>query len=107
MGVHTGSPVVDDDDVGLDVHRAARICSAAHGGQVLVSAATRGSAGPGDLAFEEGDLAGARELLATLAAREGETERVVRLLAGAAAIRGAAGAPLGDHQQAQLARAGP
>jgi predicted ATPase/class 3 adenylate cyclase len=42
MGVHTGSPmVVDDDYVGLDVHRAARICSAGHGGQVLASDTTR------------------------------------------------------------------
>jgi class 3 adenylate cyclase len=48
MGIHTGSPVVVDDDyVGIDVHRAARICSAAHGGQVLVSGATRDAAGPG------------------------------------------------------------
>ncbi len=48
MGVHTGSPVVVDDDyVGIDVHRAARICSAAHGGQVLVSGATREAAEPG------------------------------------------------------------
>ena len=45
MGIHTGSPVVVDDDyVGIDVHRAARICSAAHGGQVLVSEATRSAA---------------------------------------------------------------
>lgn len=48
MGVHTGSPVVVDDDyVGIDVHRVARICSAAHGGQVLVSGATREAAEPG------------------------------------------------------------
>jgi len=39
MGLHTGEPVVVGDHyVGMDVHRAARICSAAHGGQVLVSA---------------------------------------------------------------------
>jgi tetratricopeptide (TPR) repeat protein len=45
MGIHTGSPVVVDDDyVGIDVHRAARICSAAHGDQVLVSEATRAAA---------------------------------------------------------------
>jgi class 3 adenylate cyclase/pimeloyl-ACP methyl ester carboxylesterase len=41
MGVHTGEPqVVADDYVGMDVHCAARICSAAHGGQVLVSETT-------------------------------------------------------------------
>lgn len=45
VGVHTGQPIVlDRDYVGLDVHRAARICSAAHGGQVLVSETTRGLA---------------------------------------------------------------
>ena len=46
MGVHTGEPiVVDDGYVGLDVNRAARICDAANGGQVLVSQATRDLAG--------------------------------------------------------------
>jgi predicted ATPase/class 3 adenylate cyclase len=41
MGIHTGEPEATDDGyVGMDVHRAARICSAAHGGQVLLSAAT-------------------------------------------------------------------
>ena len=41
MGLHTGEPrVVGADYVGMDVHRAARICSAAHGGQVLVSETT-------------------------------------------------------------------
>jgi YVTN family beta-propeller protein len=42
MGLHTGEPVVRDDRyVGLDVHRAARIGAAAHGGQVLLSSTTR------------------------------------------------------------------
>ena len=41
MGIHTGSPDVHEDGyVGIDVHRAARIAHAAHGGQVLVSSAT-------------------------------------------------------------------
>ena len=41
MGVHTGEPLATDEGfVGIDVHRAARICSAAHGGQVAVSAET-------------------------------------------------------------------
>jgi predicted ATPase/class 3 adenylate cyclase len=42
MGMHTGEGVVGGDDyVGLDVHRAARIAAAGHGGQVLLSATTR------------------------------------------------------------------
>jgi class 3 adenylate cyclase len=42
MGIHTGEPIEDADDyAGLDVHRAARICAAGHGGQVLLSQATR------------------------------------------------------------------
>ena len=41
MGLHTGTPLlVDEGYVGGDVHKAARIASAAHGGQLLVSAAT-------------------------------------------------------------------
>jgi len=42
MGVHTGEPGrIAEGYVGADVHRGARICSAAHGGQVLLSQATR------------------------------------------------------------------
>jgi predicted ATPase/class 3 adenylate cyclase len=41
MGIHTGEAALRGGDyVGLDVHRAARISSAGHGGQVLVSSAT-------------------------------------------------------------------
>jgi WD40 repeat protein/class 3 adenylate cyclase len=41
MGIHTGEPlVVGEHYVGLEVHRAARIAAAAHGGQVLVSQRT-------------------------------------------------------------------
>jgi predicted ATPase len=41
MGVHTGNPTVHDGGyVGMDVHRAARIAAAAHGGQVVISSAT-------------------------------------------------------------------
>ncbi|MCV0402497.1 MAG: adenylate/guanylate cyclase domain-containing protein [Chloroflexi bacterium] len=41
MGIHTGDGQLSGDTyVGLDVHRAARIMSAGHGGQVLVSATT-------------------------------------------------------------------
>jgi predicted ATPase/class 3 adenylate cyclase len=46
MGVHTGEPLVTGEGyVGIDVHRAARIAAVGHGGQVLVSQATRDLAG--------------------------------------------------------------
>lgn len=42
MGIHTGPvELAGDRYVGLAVHRAARICAAGHGGQVLLSEATR------------------------------------------------------------------
>lgn len=42
VGVHTGEPLLDPPKyVGVDLHKAARIMSAAHGGQVLLSGATR------------------------------------------------------------------
>src|SRR5690349_6679919 len=42
VGVHTGEPLVTEEGyVGIDVHRAARIAAAGHGGQVLVSQSTR------------------------------------------------------------------
>ena len=42
MGLHTGEPAVGAEGYhGLDVVRAARICSAGHGGQILLSETTR------------------------------------------------------------------
>jgi WD40 repeat protein/class 3 adenylate cyclase len=42
MGLHTGEPLIASTEyVGMDVHRAARIGDAAHGGQVLLSHTTR------------------------------------------------------------------
>jgi predicted ATPase/class 3 adenylate cyclase/DNA-binding CsgD family transcriptional regulator len=42
IGLHSGEPARHEDGyVGLDVHRAARIAAAAHGGQVVMSEATR------------------------------------------------------------------
>ena len=54
MGIHTGQPLLTDTGyVGMDVHRAARVMSAGHGGQVLISEATlallHGEAGLTDL----------------------------------------------------------
>ena len=42
MGIHTGQPSLRSEGYfGLDVHRAARICQAGHGGQILLSETTR------------------------------------------------------------------
>jgi predicted ATPase/class 3 adenylate cyclase len=42
IGLHTGEPThAAGGYVGLDVHRAARICAAGHGGQTLLSQTTR------------------------------------------------------------------
>ena len=44
MALHTGEPIVERTGyVGMDVHRAARIGAAAHGGQILVSEARANS----------------------------------------------------------------
>ncbi|HYH27420.1 MAG TPA: adenylate/guanylate cyclase domain-containing protein, partial [Actinomycetota bacterium] len=41
MGLHTGAGIASGDDyAGIDVHRAARIAGAGHGGQVLLSSST-------------------------------------------------------------------
>jgi len=45
-GIHSGRPTLTDTGyVGLAVHAVARISSAAHGGQILLSAATRDAVG--------------------------------------------------------------
>jgi DNA-binding NarL/FixJ family response regulator/class 3 adenylate cyclase len=50
IGIHTGVPAIEDDDyVGIDVHRAARLCSAGHGGQVLLSQAALDELGDADV----------------------------------------------------------
>jgi class 3 adenylate cyclase len=42
IGLHRGRPTLSDTGyVGLSIHAAARICFAAHGGQILLSAAVR------------------------------------------------------------------
>jgi predicted ATPase/class 3 adenylate cyclase len=57
MGLHTGQGKLGGDNyVGIDVHRAARIAAAAHGGQLLVSDNTRrliGSAVQNGLRFQD------------------------------------------------------
>ena len=51
IGIHTGEPLAAAEGyVGIDVHRAARIAAAAHGGQVVISQTTR------DLVDSDSDL---------------------------------------------------
>jgi class 3 adenylate cyclase len=48
MGLHTGEPAVHEEGyVGLDVVRAARICTMGRGGQILLSETTRAVLGSG------------------------------------------------------------
>jgi predicted ATPase/class 3 adenylate cyclase len=50
IGIHTGTPhLTDEGYVGADVHRAARIAAAGHGGQVLVSSSTETLVGTDEL----------------------------------------------------------
>ena len=44
IGLHSGRPTVSEGNyIGIAVHTAARICSAAHGGQIVMSGQTRDS----------------------------------------------------------------
>jgi class 3 adenylate cyclase len=46
FGIHSGEPTVTDVGyIGLAVHTTARVCAAGHGGQIVVSAATRAAIG--------------------------------------------------------------
>src|SRR5215470_12699438 len=57
MGLHSGEPTRHEDGyIGVDVHRAARIAATAHGGQVVLSEATRllvGSRLPSDVSVRD------------------------------------------------------
>ena len=82
MGIHTGRPVTGRGEyLGLDVHRTARICSAGHGGQVLVSeAAHAGFEAPSAMGLAFRDL-GTHELKGLP-----EPERLFQLLISGARI---------------------
>jgi class 3 adenylate cyclase len=55
VGIHSGRPTLTDlGYIGLAVHTTARVCSAAHGGQIVVSGATRvaiGASAPTGIRF--------------------------------------------------------
>ena len=68
VGIHTGEPILDPPKyVGLDVHRAARVMAAGHGGQVLLSESARALLDDGVLVRDLGehrlkDLSGPQRL---------------------------------------------
>jgi DNA-binding NarL/FixJ family response regulator/class 3 adenylate cyclase len=73
MGIHTGdASLASDRYLGLSVHRAARICSAGHGGQILISQTTHAL-----LEDEEAELPG--ETLDLGAQRLKDFDRPVKL----------------------------
>jgi class 3 adenylate cyclase len=46
IGIHTGRPTLAESGyIGLSVHTVARVCSSAHGGQIVISAAARDALG--------------------------------------------------------------
>jgi DNA-binding NarL/FixJ family response regulator/class 3 adenylate cyclase len=54
MGVHAGEVELGGENyVGIEVHRAARVCSAASGGQILVSASARARVDDPELRFAD------------------------------------------------------
>jgi DNA-binding NarL/FixJ family response regulator/class 3 adenylate cyclase len=62
IGLHTGTATPDGRGyVGLEVHRASRIATAGHGGQVVLSAATAGDAGASARELGTYELAGLHE----------------------------------------------
>jgi predicted ATPase len=68
VGIHTGEPILDPPKyVGLDVHRAARVMAAGHGGQALLSESARALLDEGVLVRDLGehrlkDLSGPQRL---------------------------------------------
>jgi DNA-binding NarL/FixJ family response regulator/class 3 adenylate cyclase len=43
IGLHTGEPIITDEGyTGIDVHRVARVASAGHGGQIVLTESTKG-----------------------------------------------------------------
>ncbi|HET6666586.1 MAG TPA: adenylate/guanylate cyclase domain-containing protein [Intrasporangium sp.] len=58
IGLHTGEPQAHEDNyIGIDIHRAARIMATAHGGQIVISQATHAlvsEALPGELVLDLG-----------------------------------------------------
>jgi class 3 adenylate cyclase len=124
MGLHSGEPIPHEDNyTGMDVHRAARIAATAHGGQVVLSEATRLLAAARlaaevsirdlgfhrlkDIAASAGNteiLATTLELSAAVAAELGEGLRAARLAGAAETVRLLAGMPILEFDATLLER---
>jgi class 3 adenylate cyclase len=77
MGLHTCEPHQSDEGyVGLGLHRAARICTLGHGGQVLLSRSTAGIADDHEIA----GVSGARDLGERALKNFDRPERVYQLV---------------------------
>ena len=67
IGIHSGSPALTDTGyVGLPVHVMARVCSAGHGGQILITSTTReglGEEAPSSTSLGSYQLQGLGELM--------------------------------------------
>ena len=111
IGLHTGEPTLHGQGyLGLDVHRAARIGAAGHGGQILLSGATRALL-PGvavdDLGeYELRGLSSPERIYALHAARRGPYRPAARAAcrkgARAADPQPHAGARADRHPQARV-----
>jgi DNA-binding NarL/FixJ family response regulator/class 3 adenylate cyclase len=101
IGIHTGeASVAGDQYVGLAVHRAARICDAGHGGQILLSETTRSL-----LEDEEEELDGAElhDLGPQLLKDFDRPVRIYQLVVHGLAAEFPALQTVGGHGAAQLA----
>jgi DNA-binding NarL/FixJ family response regulator/class 3 adenylate cyclase len=101
IGIHTGeASVAGDQYVGLAVHRAARICDAGHGGQILLSETTRSL-----LEDEEEELDGAElhDLGPQLLKDFDRPVRIYQLAVHGLAAEFPALQTVGGHGAAQLA----
>jgi hypothetical protein len=121
MGLHSGEPIPHEDNyTGMDVHRAARIAATAHGGQVVLSEATRLLAAARlaaevsirdlgvhrlkAIAANTEILATTLELSAAVAAELGEGLRAARLAGAAETVRLLAGMPILEFDATLLER---
>jgi len=94
MGLHTGEPAVHEEGyVGLDVVRAARICTEGRGGQILLSETTRALLGSGLPDGVSVYPVGQRHLRGI-----DEPERVFEVSIEGVEVEEPEGAPIGEEQ---------